>query len=110
RRRLGPTLALSAATVPIAAAALSATMVAVLLRGLAHRGDELGQGRAVPWNRLARQRLDGSECLLVTGSDDGCRIARTAGAARAADAVHVILGVVRHVEVEDVAHSRNIEA
>ncbi|VUD75088.1 hypothetical protein MET9862_05728 [Methylobacterium symbioticum] len=37
-------------------------------------------------------------------------MAGPAGAARAADAVDVILRMMRHVEVEDVAHGRDVEA
>ena len=35
---------------------------------------------------------------------------RTSGASRAADAVDIVLGVDRHVEVDDVADVRNVEA
>ena len=50
------------------------------------------------------------DVFAVERRGDGDRRAREAGAAGAADAVDVVLGVGRHVEIEDVADRRDIEA
>ena len=47
--------------------------------------------------------------LFARGVPERDRRARAAGAARAADAVHVVLDVARHVEVEHVRHARDVE-
>ena len=47
--------------------------------------------------------------LESDGADDGDRGAALAGAAGAADPVHIVVGVVRYVEIEHVADVRNIE-
>ncbi len=63
-----------------------------------------------PGNRLADQRLDGGERALVGPARERESAARAASAAGPADPVDVILGMMRHVEIEDVAHRRNVEA
>ena len=67
-------------------------------------------GAAHPGDGLADQLLDRVDRLAVDGRDDGDGGAAQAGAAGAADAVDVIVGVMRHVEIEDVAHRRDVEA
>src|SRR5215470_12029606 len=63
-----------------------------------------------PGNALADQRLDRGHRFAVGAGDDRDRGAAAAGAAGAADAVHVVIGMEWHVEIEHVAHVRNIEA
>src|SRR5690606_25586320 len=58
----------------------------------------------------ADQLLDGGDVFAVGGGGERERAARHAGAAGAADAVDVILGVQRHVEQKDVAEPRDVEA
>ncbi len=57
-------------------------------------------------DRRADQLLDRLDSQPVIGAGQRERMARQPGAAGAADAVHVILGMVRHVEVEHVATAR----
>ena len=61
-------------------------------------------------NYLAGQFLDGVQVLAVLGRGDGEGPAWATGPPGAADAVDVILGMGRHVEIEDVAHFRDVEA
>ena len=78
----------------------------VLLRRLGFAG----AGRlAHPGDGLADQLLDRRQRLGVDRADDGDGGAGLAGAAGAADPVHIVVGVVRHVEIEHVADVRNIE-
>ena len=60
-------------------------------------------------DRLARRALDHTQHVAFARRDEQDRLAAAAGAARAADAMHVGLGVVRHVVVDDVAHALDIE-
>src|SRR5215468_8238922 len=62
------------------------------------------------WNLLADQLLDRGHRLGIERGDDGDRSAGAAGAARTADAVDVIVGMMRYVEIEDVADGGNVEA
>ena len=55
---------------------------------------------------LLDQLLDVGDQARVVARDQRDRQARRAGAAGAADAVHVVLGVERHVEVE---HRRQVD-
>src|SRR5690606_32518012 len=60
---------------------------------------------------LARdQFLDLLEIFRLVRETDRHRLAGTASAAGAADPVDVVLGMDRHVEVEDVADARDVEA
>ena len=62
-------------------------------------------------DRLADQLLDRRDSLgVVRSRDDGDRRAGAAGAAGAADPVHVVIGVDRDVEIVDVAHLWNVES
>ena len=66
------------------------------------------------FHRLARdlrlgQALDGVDLLVVARRGQHVGIADAAGAAGAADAVDIVVGMERHVEIEDVADGRNVE-
>src|SRR5690606_10847552 len=91
-----------------AGTARSATAAArriVFLAG--HHGGEIA---VVPLDLLAGQPLDRIEIFGVGAGEDGERLARAPGAAGAADAVDIVLGVDRHVEIEDVADVGDVEA
>src|SRR5580704_18576045 len=63
------------------------------------------------WNRLADQFFDRRDGFgVVRSGDDGDGGAVSPGAAGAADAVHVVVGMDRHVEIIDVADVGDIEA
>ena len=84
-----------------------AALVRPALAGLARcRGRRL----AHPGDGLADQLLDRGDRLVVARRHDRDGDAAAAGAAGAADAVDVIVGVMRHVEIEDVADRRDVEA
>src|SRR5207302_1511932 len=61
-------------------------------------------------NALADQLLDRGHRLEVERCDNRDRRTGAACASGAPDAMDVIVGVVRHVEIEDVAYHGNIEA
>ena len=63
-----------------------------------------------PVDALADQFLDRGQRFGIGGANDGDCGAGLAGAAGAADPVNIVVGVVRHVEIEDVTDVRNIEA
>ena len=54
--------------------------------------------------------LDRLDEAAIFGCREGEGAALASGAAGAADAVDVILGVDRHVEIEDVRHALDVEA
>src|ERR1044072_5549206 len=87
------------------------TLPRVMPLARARRGVGFGRrrGLARPFDRLSDELLDRRHRLAVDRRHDGQRGAETPGAAGAADAMHVIVGVMRHVEIEDMAHGRNIE-
>src|ERR1700750_2255798 len=60
-------------------------------------------------NGLADQLFDRRERFVVERGYDRDRGAGAARAPGAADAVHVVVGMVRHVEIEDVADGGNVE-
>ena len=63
------------------------------------------------WNGLSDQFLNCCDRLGVVGArHDADRHAGATGAAGAADAVHIIVGVDRHVKVVDMTDLRDIEA
>ena len=62
------------------------------------------------WNVLAGQSFDRGDRLGVERGDHRDRGAGPPGAAGTADAMHVVVGMMRHIEIEDVAHDRDIEA
>src|SRR5215510_8601598 len=100
-----PRLALAAA---IVVAPVMTILPAARLPGRAGRALVLGCRRrlAHPGDALADQRLDRGDGLAVRPRDDRDRGAAAPGAAGAADAVHVIVGMVRYVEIEYVADVR----
>ena len=59
---------------------------------------------------LPDQLFDRGDRLVVERGDDRDRGAGAPGAAGTADAMHVVVGMMRHVEIEDVADGGNIEA
>ena len=59
---------------------------------------------------LTDQLFDRDDRFGIERGDDGDRGAGAAGPGGAADAVDVIVGVMRHVEIEDMADGGNIEA
>src|SRR5690606_23529543 len=61
-------------------------------------------------NVLVDQLRDRIDILGLGRRGEGDGNAGAAGATGAADAVDIVLGMGRHVEVEDVAHRRNVEA
>src|SRR2546428_3667981 len=65
---------------------------------------------AHPRNGLPDQLLDCPDASGVGGRNDGDRGAAASGAPGAADAMHIVVGVMRDVEVEDVADGGNVEA
>src|SRR3989338_3604930 len=75
------------------------------------RGPVLEQARVLVWeavqldarNFLPDEVLDRRDLLGVLTGHDGEGVPHALGAARAADPVNVVLGMVRHVVVDDVA-------
>ena len=61
-------------------------------------------------NGLPDQLFDRDHGFLIERGDDGDRGAGAAGAAGAADAVDIVVGVMRDVEIEDMADGGDIEA
>src|SRR5713226_4127577 len=60
-------------------------------------------------NGLTDQLFNGDDGFLIERSNDGDRGAGAPRTAGAADAMDVVVGVMRHVEVEDVTGGGNIE-
>src|SRR6185312_12176356 len=60
-------------------------------------------------NGLADQFFDRGHRFLIERCDDGDRGAGAAGPAGTADAMHVVVGMMRDVKVKDVAGGGNIE-
>src|SRR5262249_3928792 len=65
---------------------------------------------AHPGDGLPDQLLDRRDASGVGGRDDGDGGAAASRAPAAADAMHVVVGMMRDVEVEDVADGGNVEA
>src|SRR5262249_25560500 len=63
-----------------------------------------------PGHGLADELFYRGDGLVVGGGGDRYRCAAAAGPARAADAMNIIIGMMRHVEIEDVAHIGDVEA
>ena len=61
-------------------------------------------------NGLPDQLFDRDHRFLIERGDDRDRGAGAAGAAGAADAMDVVVGMMRDVEIEDVADGGNVEA
>src|SRR5262245_65034184 len=67
-------------------------------------------GRGVhPGDALADEALNRADCLAVNGRDDCYRGAASAGATGSANSVHVVVGMMRHIEIQNVADFGNIE-
>ena len=62
-----------------------------------------------PWNFLAGQALDRADGFTVCWRNDGDCGAAPSRAPCAAYTVNVVVRMMRHVEVEDMAHFRNIQ-
>ena len=60
-------------------------------------------------NGLSDQLFDRDDRFLIERGDDGDRGAGAPGAAGAADAMDVVVGMMRDVEIEDVADRGNVE-
>src|SRR5438094_301886 len=74
------------------------------------RGDFLALGAAHhPWDVLANQPFDRGHRLVIGWGDDGDRCPSETGAAGAADPVNVVIGMMRHVEIDDVAYGGDVE-
>src|SRR5439155_21719927 len=63
-----------------------------------------------PRNGLPDQRLDGGDGLAVLGTGDRIGAPIAACASRTPDPMDVILGMVRHVEIENVGQALDVEA
>src|SRR5476651_1683957 len=61
-------------------------------------------------NGLPDQLFDRDHGFLIERRDDGDRGAGAPGTPGAADAVDVVVGMMRHIEIEDVAGNGNVEA
>src|SRR5262249_33121406 len=101
-----------AAALPLFALAVLARFPALAFRMLSFRTLLRGRVRlfAHPGDGLADQLLGRRDASAVGGRDDGDGGAAASGASGAADAMDVIVGMVRDVEVEDVADGGNVEA
>ena len=100
------TIALAAPVFMMAAASATA-MLARRLFGTGLGGGDAFDGDAR--DLFADQTLDRVDEFAVVGCGQGEGATGTPGAAGAADAVDVVLGVVRHVEVEDVGEPLDVE-
>ena len=107
RWRAPPRLALGLVLAAGAARRAAATAGRLVL---AFAGDDRRQVAVMPFDLLADQLLDGVDIFGVVARGDGEGLAGAAGAAGAADAVDIVLGMDRHVVVEDVADVGNVEA
>src|SRR5215831_11592103 len=97
---------------PVPAAPVAVTIVSRPLAGAGRTVVGFGVGLrrlSRPGDILADQSLDFADRLAVGGGDDGDGGAALAGAAGAADAMHVVVGMMRHVEVEDMTDVGNVE-
>ena len=65
---------------------------------------------AHPRNALANQLFNRGHRLAVGPRDDGDRDAAAAGAAGATDPVDIVVSMVRHVEIQNMAYIWNVEA
>ena len=104
------------AAVPALLVAAAAIIAARLVRVVMNIGRSRGVGlRSVgrqtfgPRNALADQFLDLGDGSAVAWTDDGDGGAGLAGAAGATNAVHVVVGMMRDVEIENMADVRNVE-
>src|SRR5436309_8021020 len=101
RRALGTASGPSSAVVP-ARARLAGAMV---------RGASLvvEVGEHDPWHGAAKKALDRGQLLQLLGGDQGEGVAYLIHPPGPSDAVHVVLGGVRHVVVDDVGDSLDVD-
>src|SRR6185312_11157331 len=105
-----PLLACFAPSRTVSAAAPGALGAPMLAARLCIFGDG-GAARQRYGRDVALDHLDdGIEILAVGRRHQRDRSARTPGSAGATDAVDIVFRMRRHIEVEDVADRRNIEA
>ena len=95
-----------------AAASLTGARGALAPRCRRRRGDggEIGGIDRGARDLMADVALDVGQRYRVFVAAEGNGVALGAGACRASDAVNVILGVVRQIEIEHMAHIRNVQA
>ena len=62
------------------------------------------------WNLLTNEALDGGNLLNIFAGHNRESIADTLSTSGAADAMHVVFGMMRHIEVDDVADLRHVNA
>src|SRR5262245_5513389 len=96
---------LATALVAIPSAAIPSATAASLLEGKLLHALDLD-----PRNVAADQLDDGYDELAVIGRAQGEGATLAAGAAGAADAMDIVLGVYRHIEIEHMAHADDVEA
>src|SRR5262249_54846941 len=100
----------------VAARGLLARVAALAGAALAMGGGGLlalgwrARRRGHPWDALANELFDGGDVFLLGRRNDGNGGTSSPRATGTPDPVHVIVGVMGHVEIEDVAHGGNIEA
>src|SRR5438034_1993734 len=106
RLALTPRLAAAARTFPgTLARAMFARLIGLAGRTRVHGIIAFGGGNVLP-----DQPFDRSDRFVVERGDDRNRGAGASGAAGTADAMHVVVGMMRYVEIEDVADGGNVEA
>ena len=100
------------ASAALGAAAFGGSSATAAMGPLVRRrvGAERVERVTLPVDLAADQALDLADMFRVVGCDDAEGHAAASRAAGAADAMNVILGVDRHVEIEDVADVGNVEA
>src|SRR3954454_1375815 len=102
------TTRLAALTATLARSGLPGLLVTAggyAISGLADCDAVFGGG-----NGLADQLFDRCHRLEVQRGHDGDRGAGASGASGAADAMDIVVGVMRNVEIEDMACGRDVEA
>src|SRR5690606_22771979 len=100
----------TARTAEAAAAAEATTAAASRTRArrLARRGLHAGDG--VNFQTAAGEAFDGTDQAGFARAGQGDRDAVATGTTGTADAVHVILGLARRVEVDDMADAGDVDA
>ena len=101
----------AAATLAASARRARALVVAPAATFLAWLAGRQGvEARALERDALAGQLLDGGDELVVMAGDDREGGAFATGSAGAADAMDVVLGMGRNIEIEDVADRGDVQA
>src|SRR5579871_515116 len=101
------------ASLAAAARAFAATIAGALLMFAGAAGVVRGLDLRAAFgdrNALSNQLFNRRQRFVIQRRDDRHRGSGAPGASGAADPVDVIVGVMRDIEIEDVAHGRNIEA